>query len=168
MDSQRFSDLSDEQVRLLNAECEAFKETIASDQLPRIEDHLASVSPELRDVLFRELLTIELEQRMMRGESPDSSEYSDRFPDDREKICRVFDRVSAALSQTNARLNVEKTGELQTSSLDEGAPRLVPGMPERGTIIRCLGSYGILRVLGQGGWGSCTRRDRSASIGLSR
>ena len=47
---------------------------------PRIEDSLASVPPSERPNLFQSLLTVEVNARRTRGESPMASEYLARFP----------------------------------------------------------------------------------------
>ena len=150
MNSQHPTDLSDADLQLVNAECDAFAEAIVGDQPPRIEDHIESVDPSLRDVLFGELLAVELEQRIMRGETPDFSEYSKRFPEAKEQTRRVFERVSSALSATK----VFADADADTQGLPDGeAPTLGFGSSAPGTAIRQLGDYEIVRVLGQGGMG---------------
>ncbi|WP_020471867.1 leucine-rich repeat domain-containing protein [Zavarzinella formosa] len=57
-----------------------FMQEWMSGSRPRIEDALASVPPSERENLFQSLLTVEVNGRKSRSESPDSAEYLGRFP----------------------------------------------------------------------------------------
>ena len=63
---------------------------------PRIEDYLTLEDEPGRTVLLRELLAAELAARRYRGETPDSREFCDRFPDDAALIAAVFAEIGRA------------------------------------------------------------------------
>lgn len=57
---------------------------------PAIESFLGQAPPSQRPALLQELLTIELEERIGRGERPSRAEYVPRFPDHEVVIQDVF------------------------------------------------------------------------------
>ena len=78
--SARFSDLSDEQLDRIDACCEAFEQSLLSDESASIDRFLIGAAEELRDPLFRELLTTDLEFRISGKGLPDIKDYHARFP----------------------------------------------------------------------------------------
>lgn len=92
-DLDRFARLSDHQLHEIHAACETFEQALLADRTARIEEWLARVSAEIQDVLFRELLAIELETH-----APfDGSRVADflaRFPDRNSDIHQVMQEVS--------------------------------------------------------------------------
>jgi eukaryotic-like serine/threonine-protein kinase len=75
----------DEEERLdlpghrIDAACDRFEDAWRAGQRPRIEDSLAAADEADRPALFGELLGLELELRLSRGDRPDRDEYLDRF-----------------------------------------------------------------------------------------
>lgn len=74
--------------------CDAFEaawqQHSAHGESPRIEDYLGHAREPLRSALLRELLFVERQIRLARGETPGAEEYIARFPHDRELIELVF------------------------------------------------------------------------------
>lgn len=87
----RYSGLTDEQLDRVHEICDQFEEAIRNEVPVSIESQLAVASSEIRDSLLRELLEIELENRLALNERPSSSEYIDRFPGHEPAIHRAFE-----------------------------------------------------------------------------
>ncbi len=92
-ETRRFNVLSDAELQVVHAACEAFEQALRSDTPPRIEDHIAAASSAMRDPLFRELLAIEVELRSANKQSPSIAEYLVRFPDRSDDIHQVFHEI---------------------------------------------------------------------------
>lgn len=149
MTSRRFTDLSDDALRVVNAACDAFEKSLADQQAARIEDHLASATPDIQGALFCELLAIEVEWRQSSGQAFEIGEYRGRFPEFEQQIRQVFDRVASAHSPTNVSPMPASDGDLaDTVSGEVDAQEL-----KRGDAIRYMGDYEIQGLLGKGGMG---------------
>jgi serine/threonine protein kinase/tetratricopeptide (TPR) repeat protein len=72
------------------AVCERFEEAWKVGRQHRIEDLQSVLAGSLRPRLFRELIALELELRLARGERPGQEEYRARFPDQAGTIGSVF------------------------------------------------------------------------------
>lgn len=160
MTSHRFTNLTDDEMRFVSAECEAFENAIADEQPARIDDHLASAPLAIRTALFCELLAIEIEHRQSRGWVPSAAEYCERFPELEQEIRRVFDRVFAAISPTDLsptelspQANADRQQPEQQTRESKVSSQRNTAMPGRGTVVQYMGDYEILDVLGQGGMG---------------
>jgi hypothetical protein len=79
--------------------CEQFEFAWRNGRPATLEAYLERVEPAERDKLFRELLAIEIELRLERGEAPTLEEYQGRYPDWAEAAAIVFARDGAALSR---------------------------------------------------------------------
>src|SRR5262245_17070923 len=84
-DSLDASDL--EQVIVV---CERFETAWREGHATRIEDLRSELPERLRPRLFRELLALELELRLARGERPGLDEYRSRFPEHGGSIAVLF------------------------------------------------------------------------------
>jgi hypothetical protein len=93
-DTERYTSLTDEQLQRVHAACEAFEQALRSEEPICIEHCIAAASQEIRVPLFRELLAIELEGRMLREQPPQLAEYHARFPGRDDDIDRVFQEIS--------------------------------------------------------------------------
>jgi serine/threonine protein kinase len=137
---------------------------------PRIEDYLAMLDspPPARDVLFQELLALDVHYRRQRGDQPGPGDYNSRFPEHAGLISHL-------LSQPAAGDPAECRGEegpgplssfVDTQSRSDGAvsstsrpPRPpqppLAGVPEAPPIAprRTFGRYEIIRPLGKGKFG---------------
>src|SRR5262245_1847847 len=67
-------------VRWVDAACDRFEAAWRAGAAPRIEDYLAETRQADRPALLGELVTLERELRLQRGERPGVEEYLDRFP----------------------------------------------------------------------------------------
>jgi serine/threonine-protein kinase len=67
-------------TRLIDSICDELEQEYRTGRRPRIEDYLDRVGPEQRQHLLRELLAVELDYRLQRGERPGAAEYQQRFP----------------------------------------------------------------------------------------
>ena len=72
---------SPEIARRVDARCDEFERALAMGGSPVIEDYLANATPDERSPLLDELLWLEVDFRIARGEHPKVADYSDRFPD---------------------------------------------------------------------------------------
>lgn len=129
-----YTDLSDDQLRVVHAVGEAFEQALRDAKPTSIEDQLATAGAEIRNPLLRELLAIELEWRMTRDGIPDIAEYHGRFPDHADDIELAF--------QEAARLDDSVRG-LEAASDDTHAEAI-------GSMI---GPYKLRELIGEGGMG---------------
>ncbi len=112
-DSNRYEELSNEELRGVHAACEAFERALQNEQPIRIEDCLATVTEEARGLVFRELLAIELERQLPGRGLPKITDYQDRFPNRHDDIRQVFHDVTGERPvdeqpQTIGRYRIEK------------------------------------------------------------
>ena len=84
--SNDYSDYSDEELERIHSASEKFEQQIQRDPSIHIESFMEEVQEDLRTPLFMELLAIEVEWRSSRGQTPETAEYEDRFPDRRTEI----------------------------------------------------------------------------------
>ena len=63
---------------------------------PRIEAYLAPLDPPERAAILPELVALDAELRMERGESPTLRDYLDRFPDDAGLVGEAMEGVTRA------------------------------------------------------------------------
>jgi serine/threonine protein kinase/formylglycine-generating enzyme required for sulfatase activity len=122
--------LTPELMELLEAVCDNFELAWMAGGRPSLEDHLAAMPEEGRLVLFRELMTVELDYRRRRGEQPAPEEYRARFPEWGAAVDDSF------LDETDSAVSV---------SCQDGAE--MPDTPAT------IGRYRVVRPLGQGGFG---------------
>jgi serine/threonine protein kinase len=95
--------------------CDRFEADWNAGQPRRIEEVIASADESIRDRLFRELLTLELELTRRDGHRPDREAYIARFPDRAEAVRMVFASAShtdtATFNQPTTPGSVDETGE---------------------------------------------------------
>jgi serine/threonine protein kinase len=105
-----------------------------------MEAYLADAPPELdRASLLKELLAIEIEVRLERGEAPSYAEYIRRLPDARQLIDEVFPREHL--------LDTKPPSESVRDASETTWPEEV-SIPEK------FGRYRIERLLGKGAMGA--------------
>ncbi|MEQ9411200.1 MAG: protein kinase [Fuerstiella sp.] len=122
-----------EQIQKL---CREFRRQLRSGAQKRIEDYLDRVYEDSREMLFQNLLHIEIEFQRRQGREPASEEYIKRFPQHAKLVRQAFFE-STMMSMSPA---VETPADEDT---------VMFGMPAA----RKLGDYELLRELGRGGFG---------------
>ena len=68
-------------MRLLDSICDQFERAWRSGERPRIADFLVKVSGDDRQELARQLIDVDIEQRMAAGLSPSLDDYRAEFPE---------------------------------------------------------------------------------------
>lgn len=125
--------------------CDEFESGWQEDSKPPIESFLNQCPPELQIYLLPELLALELDYRLERGEIPSVEEYLQRFSTHHELIEKAFEN-QAAFCETH------RFGSTRD-------PRLPPiptpqiRAPQRNLVGTRLGKYELLAELGRGGMG---------------
>ncbi|MDA1162305.1 MAG: protein kinase [Planctomycetota bacterium] len=79
-----------------------FRKALLAGQSARIRDCLAGTSGIEQQVLLRELLQIEIENRRKRGQMPSHDDYISQFPDSNEIVATVFASFDPARSSPAA------------------------------------------------------------------
>ena len=74
-------DISIEQGRLLEPVCNAFEASWRAGKRVDIAVAIAELPEELRLLALKELISLDIFYRRKAGESPQSRDYADRFPD---------------------------------------------------------------------------------------
>ncbi len=116
--------------------CRDFRQQLKKRGRKRIEDYLDSVDDSSKEMLFQNLLLIDVEFRRRQNDHPSSEDYIARFPRFGRLIRQAFFE-STTMSQ-------EVDGDTPPDQ-----ETLVVGMPAA----RRLGDYELLRELGRGGFG---------------
>lgn len=119
---------SEQQFSEIDRLCDRFDQKMLSGQSPRIEEFMAEASEAAREGLLVELLAMEIEHRVSRGDEPRLEEYAPRFPDHPDVIGRVF------------RLDTKQTWIARTPSSPDHVPPT-------------LANFDVIRELGRGGMG---------------
>ncbi len=76
-----FASLPANAARVVDEICDCFEHQLYTGGGPRIEELLTGFQEPDRSVLLRELLLLEMEQTVARGDQPDRQKYFQRFPD---------------------------------------------------------------------------------------
>lgn len=114
--------------------CNRFEAAWKADQGPSLEDLLRTASAHERDDLFWHLLTLELDYRILRKETPNQAEFVERFPE-----------YVALISEAFGELDEKSTSHSDIKISDDPLPRLVPGtrLEERYTVDTFLARGGM-------------------------
>jgi eukaryotic-like serine/threonine-protein kinase len=125
--------LSSEQRLRVEETTSRFQTALQADPNVRIQDFLTGASGVEHQVLLRELLQVEIENRRQRGLTPGQDHYSSQFPDASDIVETVFESV-APIATDAADVETVVPGHLQTESgaVDGGpspdqAPAAGPG-----------------------------------------
>src|SRR6516164_5114190 len=89
-DCPRKSRLPLEVARRLDPLCDRFEDDWLAGRRPRLEEFLDRVPPADRPALLAELLGLELDYRLRRGEHPEAEDYRQRFPGCGEVVEAAF------------------------------------------------------------------------------
>jgi WD40 repeat protein/predicted Ser/Thr protein kinase len=120
--------------------CTLFERAWRGGPRPDLHDYLAGTGDE-RTALFYELLKVELECRLRRGEQPAAEEYCQRFPEEQGPVAAAFEDIRREYAPRSA-----ASAGLRSSLADAG----VPPAPLPDSLRR----YRVERVLGQGAFGT--------------
>src|SRR6516165_1382844 len=124
MTPDRARPLAFDALQRVDRACTRFEQTWRSGPRPDLCDYLAGAGDE-RVALFCELLKVELECRLKRGEQPAADEYRQRFPEDEAPIAAAF----ADVRRGPARPEEARGGRLTRTagpSLSRGAAAAPP------------------------------------------
>jgi eukaryotic-like serine/threonine-protein kinase len=139
--------LSFEALQRVDRACTRFEQAWRSGPRPELRDYLAGTGDE-RIALFCELLKVELECRLKRGEQPAAEEYRQRFPDDEGPIAAAFEDIRSEHAHPDEASGVRLTSPPGTP-LYRGAAVAQPApLPDS------LERYRVERVLGHGAFGT--------------
>lgn len=116
--------------------CREFRRKLRSGQVVRLEDYLGRVEEASREMLFQNLLHIDIEYQRRQGEEPSSENYIRRFPDYARLVRQAF--FESTLMTMNS--GVETPADEDTV--------MIGALPARR-----LGDYELLREFGRGGFG---------------
>jgi serine/threonine-protein kinase len=94
--------LSSEQRSRVEETSSKFRNAITRNPNVRIQEFIADSSGIERQVLLRELLQIEIEDRRQRGQIPGQDHYSSLFPDSSHIVANVFDSVDQSVISSAA------------------------------------------------------------------
>lgn len=94
--------LSSEQRSRVEKASSNFRLAITTNPNTRIQDFIADSSGIERQVLLRELLQIEIEDRRQRGQIPGQDHYSSLFPDSSHIVASVFESVDQSVVDSAA------------------------------------------------------------------
>ena len=87
--SPKHNALPRETLQNLDVICSSFERAWAEPVPPRLEDYLVRL-PEHKELLFADLLAVEVDQRRRRGERAIAEEYLGRFPELTETIVHLL------------------------------------------------------------------------------
>lgn len=116
--------------------CKDFRRCLKRAHERRIEDYLDRVGDSSREMLFQNLLHIDMAFRRRRNEEPASDDYLQRFP----RFSRLIRQAFFESTLMSMEVDAETPAEVET---------VVIGLPAA----RRLGEYELLRELGRGGFG---------------
>jgi len=93
-------------LQYIDAVCDRFEAAWLAGQVPDPSTYLTDARQDLRQTLVRDLLRLDLQYRLQRGEHPDAEEYRQRFPE----LSEVVDAVFASSSNGQGSLSTRRVG----------------------------------------------------------
>ena len=172
--------LDRQQLAVIDQAALDFEQAWQQGHVPRIEEFLRRphVDAAIQGILFEELLTLEMEYRVRRGESPDVAKYQARFPHLAERVEAVFDYVCPSIlhdaadgAPGSSKKWAAGNGELKSAADGERADS--QAVRDDRPLPKHIGRFTILKMIAEGGFGRVllakdTQLNRLVAIKVSR
>jgi len=120
----------------VQAICRLFRKQLKQGGAVSLGEYLEKIQESSREMLFQNLLHLEIEFRRRKGEQPSSDDYFNRFPQFAAVIRQAFFESTMMSQDSDGR----RPDDLDTVTMDRPAARK-------------LGQYELVRELGRGGFG---------------
>jgi hypothetical protein len=143
---ENIDSISADLAALIDQRCDPFEAALKARGQPSLEQFLLPLPPAGGDLLFQDLLRLELAYRRRWGETPSREDYLGRFPGYTSLIEELIPAKSATATDA-----VTGTGV----TADYCSPRPVPGGEEKPP--EYIGRYRVIDRLGGGGQGEVFR-----------
>jgi eukaryotic-like serine/threonine-protein kinase len=139
--------------RRIDAACDRFESAWRAGERPDLAAGLAVAAGPARDRLFRELLALELEFRLGRGERPEAAEYDARFPEHLDAVDAAFAQHGLGGRTLRGSRGGGPAGTSAAGGTQTGAE--LPRARLSPVVLQALRSagYEVLGELGRGGMG---------------
>lgn len=118
-------------LKRLDGICDLFEKRLILGENPEPAEFLQDASAAERLILLRELLALELEYHIKRGDAPDRESYLERYPNENSVVHQVFAQVGTGDTMTHVR----------DSQFDSGV--------RDGTDAGCPAEIGKYRIIGR-------------------
>ncbi|MFO0998785.1 MAG: SUMF1/EgtB/PvdO family nonheme iron enzyme [Planctomycetaceae bacterium] len=167
--NDELSMLSLDDLERVDVVCDAFVASWERGERPSLEDLISNAPESLRRAIALELIQSEVECRRRAGESPNSNEYAQRFP---EWALEVESRIAEPPQTAESNLevtqqfigsddNAEDLGSVVSTLVESSTEPMIVSPRDLPIAAESLSDYQIRGVVGKGGMGVVVRaRDK--------